>query len=138
MDSRIIIFIAALTALGVATPVSAQRLHSGTGPAPAPAPVVRKVPPPLPPTPLQCDQHRAVPHVHAYCVSAERALVQGESRRRGAPTPSDQVVNLPPMGSTDAKALGAACIGGTGMRRLANGWEQLRDRQCRWLRCREG
>ncbi|PWB29867.1 hypothetical protein DCO49_00430 [Stenotrophomonas sp. SPM] len=45
-------------------------------------------------------------------------------------------MRLPAYGSAEPKRLGAACMGGTAMRRLSNGWEQLRNAKGEWLRCR--
>ncbi|MBA0279711.1 hypothetical protein D7Y44_00240 [Stenotrophomonas maltophilia] len=71
-----------------------------------------------------------------YCADLERSLIQGEARRQGIPTPSSEIVRVPAYGSEDARKLGAACMGGTAMRRLNNGWEQLRNSKGEWLRCR--
>jgi len=50
----------------------------------------------------------------------ERSLIQSEARRQGIPTPSGEIVCTPAYGSAEAKELGAACMGGTAMRRLSN------------------
>ncbi|HEP1206063.1 TPA: hypothetical protein QEN11_04040 [Stenotrophomonas maltophilia] len=71
-----------------------------------------------------------------YCAEIERSLIQGEARRQGIPTPSSEIVRMPAYGSAEAKQFGAACMGGTAMRRLNNGWEQLRNARGEWLRCR--
>lgn len=86
--------------------------------------------------PLKCQQH-ADPRIRLYCSEIERSLIQSEARRQGIPTPSSEVIRIPAYGSAEAKQLGAACMGGTAMRRLSNGWEQLRNAKGEWLRCRE-
>lgn len=86
--------------------------------------------------PLKCQQHLD-PRIRLYCAEIERSLIQNEAHRQGIPRPSGEIVRLPAYGSADAKRLGAACMGGTAMRRLSNGWEQLRNAKGEWLRCRE-
>lgn len=87
-------------------------------------------------TPLGCEKYRAHPHpgMIGFCQGMENALLQSEARRQGRPTPSPTVVTLPAMGTTASKDLGYACIGGTAMRRLANGWEQVVT-GAGWQRC---
>lgn len=51
--------------------------------------------------------------------------------------PSSEIVRMPAYGSAESKELGAACMDGAAMRRLSNGWEQLRNAKGEWLRCRE-
>ncbi|PZT27990.1 hypothetical protein A7X93_03310 [Stenotrophomonas maltophilia] len=121
----------------LATASHAQAIRSATGPQPLP----RHTPSPAKPNnlgaePLRCQQH-IDPRVRRYCTDIERALIQGEARRQGIPTPSSENVRMPAYGSAEAKQLGAACMGGTAMRRLSNGWEQLRNAKGEWLRCRE-
>lgn len=92
-------------------------------------------------TPFDCRRYQGEqypPNWRAYCQSIENSYVQGEARRVGRPLPSASVIALPPLGSGEAKALGYACVGGTAMRRLANGWEQLSAPDGNWQRCVEG
>lgn len=118
-------------------PAHGQQLRSATGPQPPP-----RYTPPAPKAsnlgaePLKCQQH-VDPRIRLYCAEIERSLIQGEARRQGLPTPSSEIVRMPAYGSAEAKQLGAACMGGTAMRRLNNGWEQLRNAKGEWLRCRE-
>ena len=51
---------------------------------------------------------------------------------------SHKLIQLPGMGSPEAKALGYACIGGQAFRRLANGWEQVAAAGGSWQRCQGG
>lgn len=90
-------------------------------------------------TPFNCGQYRAHPHpgMLGFCQGVESMAIQNEARRQGRPAPSQTVVKLPAMGTAAAKELGYACIGGTAMRRLANGWEQVVS-GAGWQRCIEG
>lgn len=90
-------------------------------------------------TPLNCEKYRMHPHpgMVGFCEGMETTLLQNEARRQGRPTPSQTVVKLPAMGTPAAKDLGYACIDGTAMRRLANGWEQVTS-GAGWQRCVEG
>jgi hypothetical protein len=134
MDIRRVV---AVALMAISPAVAGQGIKTASGPQPAPS-YVQKAKQPYNPgaTPLKCDQH-ADPRYRLLCNDIERAHVQGMAKRQGLPVPSADVISLPSMGSAGAKALGAACIGGTAMRRLPNGWEQLRDAQGNWRRCRE-
>ena len=77
-----------------------------------------------------------MPHIRQFCRGLEINLIQGDAKRRGQPVPSAERVTLPEHGSADAKALGAACLGGNAFRRLSNGWEQMSNQQDQPLRCR--
>ncbi len=44
---------------------------------------------------------------------------------------------MPAYGGAEAKQLGTACMGGIAMRRLNNGWEQLRNAKGEWVRCHD-
>ncbi|HHA2542737.1 TPA: hypothetical protein ACOEOI_001328 [Stenotrophomonas maltophilia] len=134
MDIRSGLFLALLL---LSAPAHAQQLRSATGPQPlptytSPTPKASN----LGAEPLKCQQH-VDPRIRLYCLEIERSLIQGEAHRQGIPTPSSEIVRMPAYGSTEAKHLAAACIGGTAMRRLNNGWEQLRNAKGEWLRCRE-
>lgn len=134
MDIRALVACAALFA---ASALQAQQIKTAAGPQPAPRYEPRRAQPYNPgATPLDCQQHLD-PRIRLFCNDMERSIVQGTAKRQGSPVPSSEVVKLPGMGSVDAKALGAACVGGTAMRRLSNGWEQLRNAQGHWIRCRE-
>ncbi|GEM_PF-451853 len=116
-------------------PLHTQQMRSATGPQPLPnhTPASPKASN-LGAEPLKCQQH-VDPRIRLYCAEIERSLIQGEARRQGIPTPSTEIVRMPAYGSSEAKQLGAACMGGTAMRRLSNGWEQLRNAKGEWLRC---
>ncbi len=126
-----------LALLLLSASVHAQQLRSTTGPQPMPrhTPSTPKASN-LGAEPLKCQQH-VDPRIRLYCTDIERSLIQSEARRQGIPTPSSEIVRMPAYGSAEAKQLGAACMGGTAMRRLSNGWEQLRNAKGEWLRCRE-
>ena len=91
-------------------------------------------------TPLNCDQYRnhPYPNMQRICQGWENAMVQGDAQRQGRPGPSSDIVDLPPLGSSAAKQLGYACVGGQAMRKLPNGWEQLSSPSGGWQRCRGG
>lgn len=134
MDVRKVLFFISIAATPIAT---AQQIHSAAGPQPVPKYEPKRAQPNnLGATPLNCPQH-VDPRMRLLCNDIERTLVQSEAKRQGLPVPSANIVKLPALGSADAKTFGAACVGGTAMRRLSNGWEQLRDGQGNWLRCRE-
>lgn len=95
-------------------------------------------------TPFQCERLTvaktrswAAPILRDFCEKQEASNGQTMAKLLGKPRPSTQVYLLPSYGSAEAKRTGLACVGGTAMRRLANGWEQLRDRQHNWVRCRD-
>jgi hypothetical protein len=69
------------------------------------------------------------------CQDSDTRTRQAIAHIYGRPQPSTAIVALPAYGSDAAKRLGFACISGTAMRRLPNGWDQLRDDQHRFLRC---
>ncbi len=91
-------------------------------------------------TPFNCEQYRGHPHpgMVGFCQGIENMTLQNEARRQGRPAPSSSVIQLPGMGSPEAKALGYACIGGQAFRRLANGWEQVAAAGGSWQRCQGG
>lgn len=127
---------AVVVLLLLVAPVHAQQLRSATGPQPLPrhtalGPKASN----LGAEPLNCQQHND-PRFRIYCADVERSLIRAEARRQGTPTPSSEIVRMPAYGSAEARQLGAACMSGTAMRRLSNGWEQLRNSKGEWLRCR--
>jgi len=134
MDIRFGLILAVVV---LAFPAQAQQIRSATGPQPAP-----KYNPGPPKAhnpgaePMKCDQF-VDPRMRLICSDVEKAYIQGEARRQGLPTPSAELVRLPAYGSAESKRLGAACMGGSAMRRLSNGWEQLRNAKGEWLRCRD-
>lgn len=141
MDIRLGVICLLFAATGAA---SAQQIHSARGTSPKPLPTA-----PSPAhnsmaagtTPFNCEQYRWPNHPHpgmkVFCDRLEADTLQGESKQAGRPKPSTEVVALPAMGTDAAKRSGMACIGGQAMRRLSNGWEQLRKSNGEWLRCRD-
>ena len=95
-------------------------------------------------TPYNCERLTiaktgswAAPIIRDLCEKQEARNGQAFAKILGKPRPSLSVYELPAYGSSEAKRTGLACVGGTAMHRLRNGWEQLRDRQQNWLRCRD-
>ena len=95
-------------------------------------------------TPYNCERLTvaktgswAAPIIRDFCDTQEAHNGQAFAKLLGKPRPSTAVYQLPAYGSSEAKRTGIACIGGTAMQRLHNGWEQLRDSQHNWLRCRD-
>lgn len=95
-------------------------------------------------TPYNCERLTvaktgswAAPIIRDFCETQEAHNGQAFAKLLGKPRPSESVYVLPAYGSAEAKRTGLACVGGTAMHRLKNGWEQLRDRQQNWLRCRD-
>jgi hypothetical protein len=95
-------------------------------------------------TPFQCERLTiaktgswVAPILRDFCEQQEASNGQAMAKILGKPRPSTQVYLLPGYGSAEAKRTGLACVGGTAMRKLTNGWEQLRDRQHNWVRCRD-
>lgn len=80
---------------------------------------------PAQPTSKECVDGNQNPWVAALC----------SSMTRGTPRASNEVVRLPAYGSDASKESGTACIGGLAMRRLPNGWEQVRDSQSNYVPC---
>lgn len=76
--------------------------------------------------PKECEDTRGNPWLAAVCSWVNR----------GRPQASGAWLDIPAYGSPEAKRTGYACMGGLAMRRLANGWEQLRDRSNNFYRCR--
>lgn len=91
-------------------------------------------------TPFNCDQYRGHPHpgMVTYCRGIENMTLRNEARRQGRPAPSDSIIQLPSLGSTEAKELGYACVGGQAFNKLPNGWEQLSANEGGWQRCGGG
>ena len=78
------------------------------------------------------------PHMRSFCEAIDYDFGVGYSARAfGTPRPSREVIPLPAHGTPKAAEYGVACMGQLAMRRLANGWEQLRDIEGNYLRCRD-
>lgn len=91
-------------------------------------------------TPFRCDQYRNHPHpgMYGFCQGMENTILADEARLAGRPGPSESIVDLPGLGTPEARQLGYACIGGQAFKRLVNGWEQVHAREGGWQRCRGG
>lgn len=132
-----------ITGMLCSTTVHAQTVRSAVG-----TQQRQYIPPPRQPynsmardtTPFNCEQYRHHPHpgMAGYCQSIENMTLQSEARRQGRPAPSSSIIELPPLGSEPAKALGYACVGGQAFKRLSNGWEQVSAAAGGWQRCRGG
>lgn len=94
-------------------------------------------------TPQDCEAFARQPHplgrawLRSVCEDTNFTFGTMYAKQYGMPRPSQSVIGLPAHGSADAKAFGVACMGGLAMRRLQNGWEQLRDRSGNYQRCRD-
>ena len=75
--------------------------------------------------PQECADTRGNPWLAAMC----------SHFGRGRPQASGERLSMPAYGSAEAKRTGYACIDGLAMRRLSNGWEQLRDSAGNFYRC---
>lgn len=92
-------------------------------------------------TPFNCEKMRGqspLLDLERMCRDIEISTLTDVARRQGKPAPSSSVIALPALGTPEAKQLGYACMGGQGMRRLANGWEQVMSRAGGWQRCTGG
>lgn len=123
---------------------SHAQLQSATGPRPKPLPPTPKAAHnsmSKSTTPFNCQELAWPNHPHpsmkAYCDRVEARTLSAEAQRAGRPGPSDNVINLPPLGSGASKRSGMACIGGQAFRKLPNGWEQIHAQAGGWQRCRE-
>lgn len=88
---------------------------------------------------LNCErllQNDPRPWVHAYCEAVDYSMQDGISKYLGYPRPSRRVVEVPAIGTAEAKAAGVFCSEGRVIRRVGNGWEQALDRERNYLRCR--
>ena len=94
-------------------------------------------------TPQDCAAFARQPHpmgrawLRSVCEDTNFTFGTMYAKQYGMPRPSQSVIGLPAHGSADAKSFGVACMGGLAMRRLQNGWEQLRDRSGNYQRCRD-
>lgn len=91
-------------------------------------------------TPFNCERYRGHPHpgMVSYCHNIETMTLRNEAHLQGRPAPSHSVIQLPGLGSEQAKALGYACVGGQAFKKLPNGWQQLSARDGGWQRCQGG
>lgn len=91
-------------------------------------------------TPFKCENWRSHPNpdMVRLCETLEANTLQSEARHAGRPGPSTEVIDLPALGTQEAKQLGFACIAGQAMRKLKNGYAQVMSKSGGWLRCRGG
>lgn len=115
---------------------SFAQMHVSKQPTPARVNVPAKV---SSPKPFDCKaMTRSAPWQLHFCEQLDYDVGSGSTRRLfGMPRPSREVVTLPAHGTSEAKRYGVACMNQLAMRRLDNGWEQLRDRDGNYLRCRD-
>jgi len=76
------------------------------------------------------------PWTHSYCNELDFSMQDGISHALGRPRPSAVVLEIPALGTAEAKAAGVSCSEGRVIRRVGNGWEQALDRNRNYLRCR--
>ena len=89
-------------------------------------------------TPFNCEKMRGqspLVDLERMCRDIESDTLRNVAVQQGKPAPSRTVIELPALGTPEAKKLGYACIGGQAMRRLANGWEQVMAKAGGWQRC---
>jgi hypothetical protein len=118
-----LVLLAALVSFSAAAQIHTTRTRSGAEIAPTPG--YHRSPGA---TPKECLQPHLDPWLGALCATITR----------GRPQASNEVLTLPAHGTSAAKQSGVACMGGLAMRRLPNGWEQIRDSNANYLRCVEG
>ncbi|CAD2251101.1 hypothetical protein [Xanthomonas arboricola] len=140
---RVVLALTTLCLLAYGQGVAAQSMRSAAGKANS-----KYIPPTRQPynsmardtTPFNCEQYRAHPHpgMVRYCQGIENMTLRNEARSQGRPAPSDSIILLPGLGTTEAKQLGYTCVAGQAMKRLRNGWEQVSAAAGGWQRCRDG
>ena len=93
-------------------------------------------------TPFNCEQIKGTPvsalqaaTMRKLCRDLEASHVHSFAKLQGKPRPSKTVIRLPAYGSLEGTQFGLVCMGGQSMRRLSNGWEQIRDADGNWQRC---
>lgn len=115
----------------------AQRVRSAVGPGEARVREPNRNVAPVPK--LDCEKILASdprPWVHMYCRELDYGMQAGFSQAWGRPMPSRTVLDIPALGTPEAKAAGVSCSEGRVIRRVGNGWEQALDRERNYLRCR--
>ncbi len=121
----------------VAVPAGAQTVRAHA-PKPAPRVVVPAKPKPLQPIDCAAFARAAdVPWARAVCEKTNYDFGRVYSGHLGMPVASREVISIPAHGTPAAKRYGVACMQGLAMKRLSNGWEQLRDREGNYMRCRD-
>lgn len=86
---------------------------------------------------LDCSKLTAgEPWMIAYCREVDFSLQRHLSASFGRPLPSRTVIEVPALGTPEAKASGVSCSEGRVIARIGNGWVQALDRERNYLRCR--
>lgn len=122
--------------LAVAGTLAAQQIHSGAGHG---APRVREPQRNVVPVPkLDCQKlvRSWEPWMQIYCNNVDFDLQREWSAHLGRPTPSRTVIEVPALGTPEAKASGVSCSEGRVIAKVGNGWIQALDRDRNYLRCR--
>ncbi len=78
----------------------------------------------------------ATPWMVTYCREVDFSLQRGVSASLGRPLPSRTVIEVPALGTAEAKAAGVSCSEGRVIARVGNGWVQALDKERNYLRCR--
>lgn len=76
------------------------------------------------------------PWMVEYCREVDFSMQHDLAHAWGRPRPSRNVIEVPALGTSEAKASGVSCSEGRVIRRVGNGWEQALDRERNYLRCR--
>ncbi len=90
--------------------------------------------------PLDCvafQRAANVPWAKAVCERTNYDVINGYAKHYGMPQASAEIISIPAHGTDDAKRYGVACMQGLAMKRLSNGWDQLRDKSGNYMRCRD-
>ncbi|MCC4590281.1 hypothetical protein LL974_03920 [Xanthomonas campestris pv. cannae] len=76
------------------------------------------------------------PWTHAYCEHVDFTMQDDLAHTFGRPRPSQIQLDIPALGTAEARAAGVSCSEGRVIRKVGNGWEQALDRDRNYLRCR--
>jgi len=132
----------AILAISGSTLAQVQSARGRGTPRVGPAPVAAHNPAAKDTTPLNCSRPEVRLHPHPgvsmLCKRWEDRLLQDSAHRAGRPAPSSSVVNLPALGTPDAKRTGFVCISGQAFQRIEHGWSQLMAPEGGWQRCEGG
>lgn len=87
---------------------------------------------------LDCNKivRRWEPWMVEYCREVDFTMQEGLSHQFGRPRPSRNVIEVPALGTPEAKESGVSCSEGRVIAKVGNGWVQALDRQRNYLRCR--
>lgn len=76
------------------------------------------------------------PWMQVYCNNVDYDMQRGLSAQMGRPLPSRSVIEVPALGTPEAKASGVSCSEGRVIAKVGNGWVQALDHERNYLRCR--